>query len=297
MKILIQHNWTTGLGDLYTAACEYLNFIKKLKEIGYETELVFSLHSGTMGNKYIDECDFEDIFDKKSFKYFDKISTRVWAHSEKTFNDLPYRFTTHGCDNPGVHWWDCFADTLPENIYAGYYGGDRYLTTNDKPEIFPKFNKIVYQKRKFFLENNPKKFNFIQFRMHDLGNHPNNMKEWTRKIKKQVKKSNNFFLVGSNNDYFINSLNKLPNVFKYKYTNLKKFTNDHPYYFYYKNGTKEEYLDRIHDNLAEMTSIEFAEKIYLASNFGWVSNFLFYGFTKNKNLKFEWINNRFEIIE
>jgi hypothetical protein len=148
MKVIIQQNWTSGLGDLYTGACEYLNYVKILKELGYETELVFSIHSGLGGsNKYINEVKFEEIFDKKTFKVFDKISTKQWSHTEKTLDGLDYKFTVHGCNSPGVHWWDCFCDFLPENVQVPWYGSDRFLYTNDKPEIFAKFNIEVYKRR------------------------------------------------------------------------------------------------------------------------------------------------------
>lgn len=297
MKVVIQQNWTSGLGDLYTGACEYLNFIKNLKERGYQTELIFSIHSGLGGsNKYINECQFEDIFDKKTFKYFDKISTRLWAHTEKTLNNLNYNFTVHGCNNPGVHWWDCYSDGLPDDIVVPWYGSDRFLYTDDKPNVLPKFNKIVYTRREKFLGDKKNKFNFIQVRVADMGNQDiSKLKPITKSLKKNIKKKEELFLVGGNNEYVTKRLNLLTNVFEYKYKNLKVFPNDHPYYFYHHNLTKDMYLDRIYDNLAEMTSLEFANKIYQYTLFGWTSNFLFYGFTKNKNLRYIKVNNTFEI--
>ena len=292
MKVIIQQNWVSGLGDLYTGACEYLTFIKKLKDLGYETELIFSLHSGLGGgNKYINECSFDEIFDIDSFSCFDKISTRLWSHTDIVLENLDYKFTSRvGTNLPGVHWWDCFADELPTNsIYqVPWYGSEQLLALGTKPEVTPNFNKEVYRRQEEFLKNKPKEFDFIQFRVADMGNQKlDELIDITNIIKGQIENTDKIFYIGSNHDYFLTNLNLLPNIFIYEYKNLEIFKNDHPYYYYHPNLTKEVYLDRVYDNLTEMTSIKLSNNIYLVSLFGWVSNFLFYGLSKNENANFK----------
>lgn len=57
MKLLIQHNFNTGLGDMYNDMVEYMTTTKKYKEMGWEVHLIFCLYN----NKYIREKDFIKI--------------------------------------------------------------------------------------------------------------------------------------------------------------------------------------------------------------------------------------------
>ena len=70
MKVLIQHNFITGLGDMYTSITQYLDYVNKLNNIGYECELIVSFRE----NKYSDIFEFSEIFNMDVFNVFKKIS-------------------------------------------------------------------------------------------------------------------------------------------------------------------------------------------------------------------------------
>jgi hypothetical protein len=79
-------------------------------------------------------------------------------------------------------------------------------------------------------------------------------------------------------------MKELPNVFYYNFKNLDLFTNDHNYYTITKDEVSRDiYLDRLYDNLAEFTSLSKAQHYYIFASMPWISNFIAYGLSHNKN--------------
>jgi hypothetical protein len=295
MKIVIQHNFSTGLGDLYCACTEYLNFIKKYKEAGYETELQFCFNSSSFSNKYIGYCDFEELFDISSFYIFDKITTKRYSTCDLILNGAKYIHTQYGPKTPGVHFWDIFLDgdeiTIPPNVikYPNYCPTS-FLKDKFKPEIRPIFNSEVYKRYNIFKNSIPTNHHSVQFRYYDFCNLLNEPLISSLNIfQDKISNSKNSYHLGSNNQYFLNTLSKLDNVFTYKFKNLDVFTNDHSYFYYNKGIKKELLLDRIYDNLAEMISFKDSQTITHFSVLNWVSNFLYYSFI-NSDKDIDFIN-------
>lgn len=293
MKVVIQHNWTTGLGDLYCACTEYLNFIKPLKELGYETELIFSFDGISSGNKFIGINSFDKIFNVDSFNLFDIISVRTTPIIELKYKNTKYYHTQYGPTSPGIHWWDTYFDIIPENIQFPNINPQSFLNKKETISVLPLFNDEVYRRAKLFNEKINKKYDFIQIRYFDYSNKID--KEFEKKMDTlyyKVQNSNNYFHIGSNSPYVNNKFSNLDNIISYKFKNLDLFSNDHSYYFYNKHISNDLLLDRLYDNLAEMVSISKSNNIFLYTTFGWISNFLFYGFmSKGDKLSFKIIND------
>lgn len=288
MKVLIQQNWTSGLGDLYIGACEYLNFVKRLKDLGYETELNFSYNGFTGGNKFIGPNPFETIFDIKSFDVFDKITISEYPIGEKNYNNLIYNHTQYGPNSPGIHWWDCWFDVVPDiNIYPNF-SPYTLLSGEQIPSILPKFNEEVYKRSNKFVSTIGEGYNFIQIRYFDYNFKSEDITSSVSKLYDAIEISDQKFHIGSNNQYSINTLKILPNVTTYEFNNLDLFPNDHTYYFYNKHISNDILLDRLYDNISEMVSIENAKKIYQLTYYSWISNFVYYGLSnrENKNIFF-----------
>lgn len=295
MKVIIQHNWTTGLGDLFCAATEYLNFIRHLKTLGYETELLFSFGN----NKFISKNEFDIIFDKKSFNLFDSISVLDNSIYDKKFKGLNYFHTQYGPTTPGQHWWDTYFDVIPEDISYPNYNPQTFLNRTMIPEIFPIFNEKVYQKVTEFRGKLPKNYSYIQIRYWDYANNSID-KDFEYDIDSlylKIEKSEKIFHVGSNNSVVLDKLKNLNNVIIYEFNDLDLFSNDHSYYYYNKHISNDILLERLYNNLAEMVSISESQNIFLYTKFSWVSNFLYYGMSKNINqFNFKLINNNLNSV-
>ena len=297
MKIIIQHNWTTGLGDLFCACTEYLNFIKKYKELGCETKLIFS-YNGVTGNKFIGVNPFENIFDSNSFSLFDEIEVVNTSYFERVIDGCDFRHTQYmSTPRPGHQWWDVFSNF--ELLDASYpnYSPTSFLYEKKIPTVFPEFNENIKNKIKEFEEIIDYDYDYIQIRYGDYGEPNENFKKEVESIYEIIKNSDKKFHLGSNSQYAIDYLSVLDNVFTYRFSNLNLFSNDHTYYFYNKDKPNVMLLERLHENIAEMCSIKNANRIHLHTIHSWISNFLYHGFTqRKKELKFNIINNNLNLL-
>jgi hypothetical protein len=64
MEILIQHNFKTGLGDMFNDMIEYMTTAKKYKEKGYKIHLVFCLYRKKESEYHIN-CNYTKIYSIK----------------------------------------------------------------------------------------------------------------------------------------------------------------------------------------------------------------------------------------
>ena len=298
MKLVVQHNWTSGLGDLYCACTEYLTFIKPLKKLGYETELIFCFNGFSKTNDYIGLNDFDKIFDKKSFKLFDKISVRDYPIGNLEYDGTKYYHTQYGPTTPGQHWWDIYFDIVPDNIIFPNYGPQSFLQYKFKSLTTPKFNNEVYKRVNKFKKKLSLNHNFIQIRHFDTKIPDNDFIKYIDELYSLLMDSQETYHLGSNSPYVNDKFSSLNNVFQYTFKNLELFSNDHPYYQYNKHISNEMLLDRLYDNIAEMVLVSKAKNIYQYSSFSWISNFLFYGFLNRKTeLNFKIINNDLSFLK
>lgn len=286
MKALIQHNWTSGLGDLYCAICEYLDYTEKLKEIGYEVELFFAF---TKFNKYITPVELDLIFNMETFKIFDKVTVSEYPINVEEYNEYRFHSSVYGSKTPGNHWWDVFYDNAPNNtIDKISVNPTTILRHENEIKNKPIFNDEIYRRVLNFKEKINKEYDFIHIRYFDYKNY--GIEDWFKimvdELHDNIKKSDKYFHIGSNSPYLNEKLHNLDNVIQYGFNNLDILTNDHFYGQLNKNRkeiTTEILLDRLYDNLAEMISIENAKRIHGYTSYGWTSNFLSHGLISGKN--------------
>jgi len=293
MNLIIQLTFNNGLGNLYCGLINILDLVDKYKKLGYKSKLIFASNGRCGGNKYIDFCYFENIFDLEFFKdFFDEIVNQKDAILQKEHEGLVYHSTQFGPDYPGCHWWDIF---LPkgESLLFERVNGDvsSFLNRSFFPKIFPKFSKNVYDNIKNFQFDLPIE-NVIHIRHLDYNIQPEDVfKKDVEKIYNFILKQDSFFYVCSNNQYALDVLSENKKVFVKTFDNLIELPNDHGYNFYHKSVDYEILNNRLIDNLSEMVNLSNYSNLYYYSSFSWVSSFLYYSITNNQNQKLIDIKN------
>ena len=285
-KVSILTDFKTGIGDFYVTSMEVIYLAHKLRELGF-TPLLYL--NGSYDNKYIGHIQFNEIYSGIGFEPFESIhDINVCSLNLSELEDLPLK-------KKGDHFLAFSHHDLPQITipYFKAYRGERI----NFPYNLPLFVDEVYKREEQFLKNKPE-FDFIQFRTRNAINglsYPMlgdmNYKEShdctrvvTQKIHEVVAKSPKQFHIGSNDGFFIDKMKELPNVFYYNFKNIDSFTNDYDYYKVKKEEVSRDiYLNRLYDNLAEFTSLSKAQHYYVFASMSWISNFIAYGLSHNKN--------------
>jgi hypothetical protein len=128
MKALIQHNFTSGLGDFIVGIYEYLDTVKTLKNFGYSVELILNINN----NSYIYAENFFDMFNKNIFNIFDSIEIVDTPINQNVYQGLTKVYTLGSAD-AGQHWWDLFISD-PNNFkydWLTIYPQEQDKTPND----------------------------------------------------------------------------------------------------------------------------------------------------------------------
>lgn len=112
MKALIQHNFSSGLGDCIVAVYEYLETTKTLIKLGYSVELILNLEK----NVYLYNEHFFEIFNKEVFDIFEKISITKIPITLENYNGLKKVYTLSNA-SAGLHWWDLYLSNPNEFVY------------------------------------------------------------------------------------------------------------------------------------------------------------------------------------
>lgn len=162
MKALIQHNFSSGLGDCIVAVYEYLETSERLKNLGYDVELILNIRN----NVYLYNENFFDLFNEEIFNHLSKVTIVDTPISQIVHEDLTRVYTLGGA-SPGQHWWDLFIGD-PENFKYELLSIYPYQE-NKIPKDIKLFNDNIYEeyrniKTKYNL-NTP--FNSIYFRTYD----------------------------------------------------------------------------------------------------------------------------------
>lgn len=282
-------DFKTGIGDLYVGTLEAIYYANKLKEYGIECNLKFN---GGFKVKYIDKIDLNEIYRMEEFNIFKSISNiNLNTFNLKDYNSLPLI-------KKSDTWMAFSHHAIPEIPIPNFkaYSGNKILF----PYNPPIFVDRVYQISNDFLSNKPDSFDFIQFRTRNaitglsyeaLGkNNYIESHDCARKVVEKIydfiSSSSNSFYIGSNDQYFIDTIKPLTNTFYFNFTNLDLFTNDYDYYYHTQKKnliSREMFLNRFYENLAEFVSITNAKNYYYFNTVCWVSNFLSYALVHNKN--------------
>lgn len=283
MKCIIQHNFTSGLGDFISDVANYLTTFKELKKCGYEIHLIISLKDC----KYTNEPFFDKLFDSETINFFTSIEEVNDTNYELYLNNCKYHSSAHHPQLPGYHHFDVFFDVIPDNFTQNMYNTDLAYSNNKIPNLLPKFHKNIFDNVNYFYKKLPKYYYFLHIRTSDIIDIDNNRYNIIiNNVKKYIDETNCFFHLGTNNKYIYQTLKTYKNIIVYDFENLDLINNDMNAY---TNNIFNYTIDnniltkRLLSIASELLSIKNASKIYYVSDLGWTSNFLFYPICYTKN--------------
>lgn len=289
MKAIIQHNFTSGLGDFVSDVSHYMTILNEVKKLGYEIHLKISLRS----NKYVRTPFFKILFDENTINFFDSISETNNTHYELDIDGCKYYGSNHHPQIPGQHHFDIFFDQVPDNFQFNVFDAQRIHLENKIPSVIPKPNETILEKVNLFWDKNPEDYNFLHIRTSDIIDGNNDRYDRIiNNIRNYIKETNEYYHLGTNNKYIYKILKEEPNVFTYEFDNYDVVNNDMNAFtngLYYGNLDDNILEDRLRNIFAEMVSIRKSKKIIFAYDISWISNFLFYPLSVSNN-KIELIN-------
>lgn len=272
MKILIQHNFRTGLGDMYNDMVEYMTTVQKYKDLGWEIHLVYCLFT----NKYVTDKIFHEIFDQETTNFFTSVQETFSPITEKEYQGFSYVYSAHQPQFPGTHRWDIFSDepidsTTPYRIPPNLFR----LFPHDNVTK-PQFNEDLIDKAKEFSNQIGSDYNFIHIRTMDSEKNEQKYNHLKNNFTDFFGKNNGIFHLGTNNKFLDENLRNLSNIRVFKFTHLDSADNELNAVTN-KNIKNEILIERFKETIIEMISIRFCKHIYSYSDYGWISLFLLYG--------------------
>lgn len=275
MKILIQHNFNSGLGDFLKNITDYINALTPLKDKGYKITLYINLFK----NSYINKPFFKTLFSHETYNFFDEIietSTPIYSTS---YNEYLYHFSSHEPQSPGIHQWDIFFEGEKENIDIKYLEASNAHRLSEYPIKLPVFGKKVIKRVKKFIKRH-KIYNFLHVRTSDIIDSSTERYDLIiNKLSLITGESEIPFYLGTNNKYIYEKMKGLDNIITYEFQSFDKFNNDMNAFKNLKPIDKSNdniLLNRLLDICAEMVLSSYAKEIYSFSDYIWISNFLFY---------------------
>ncbi len=292
MKALIQHNFTSGLGDFICDMSEYLSLCGELKSKGYYIVLIISLYR----NKYTDSPFLNSIVDKSTLEIFDEIIETDIPIRELTISGCNYYCSSQDPQTPSMHHWDIFFDYVPENFRIERYTASILVYRGVFPKVLPVFHENILSKVEKFELNYGSSYDFLHIRTSDiLDKDLSRYDLMINKIKEITKKEDKLYYLGTNNSYIYNSLKGLKNILTFDFQNYDKVNNDMNAFTLFGNlNEKNEnslLLNRINNIFTEMALVKNCETIYYFYDINWISNFVFYGLNaSNRKIKLEQIN-------
>ena len=286
MEILIQHNFKTGLGDMFNDMVEYMTTVKKYKDQGYKIHLVFCLYR----NKYINEKIFHRIFDDTTINFFDSITETFEPIRSIKHQLFFYNCSAHDPQSPGNHRWDIFFDTEIERVPVKRIPVNPF-TIEFQDLVVPDFQEYLKKDANDFVKSINEKYNFIHIRTIDSEINDEKYFNLVKNLETYLKTEGGIFHLGSNNKIVSDRLKNNHQVVTFPFSFFESVDNELNAYDY-KQGNHEERFKRLCETISEIISIRSAKNIYSYTDYGWVSLFLLYGIIKgNKNKKnFKQIN-------
>lgn len=280
MRALIQHNFRSGLGDMYCDMSEYMTIAKQLKEMGYEIDLIFCL----AGCRYSKENIFFKIFDNETINFFSSVKETFIPITEINFHKYEYHSTCHEHASPGLHRWDLFLDTpLKTNLERVRYSINN-LVQGDMPEITPEFSSEIHKRVKSFEVRNQKNYSFLHLRVSDIKKDVSHYHNICQIADNFLRDKKEYFYLGTNNDYIFDYFKNRDNIIRYDFESFPKLGKDVNEIDSYHGN--ESFFDRMCDNIAEMILIKNSDTLYYYSEIERLSNFYIYGFFKNQKMSF-----------
>jgi len=275
MKILIQHNFTSGLGDFMKNLASYMDALLPMKNMGYEINLYINLYK----NCYVDKPFFKKLFSDDVCNFFDNITESIHSIGAHNYEEYKYHRSSHNPQSPGVHQWDVFFDGEPINFDIKYIEARQAYDNKIFYEKLPTFSNEITERVNNFLDKNPK-FNFLHVRTSDTIDANNERYDKiVDKILSISKDTELPFYLGTNNQYIYEKLKIDDKIIVYDFPSFSKYSNDMNGYknLHSINDTNDDILlNRLFDIAAEMVLVSHSNEIYTFNDYSWISQFLFY---------------------
>jgi hypothetical protein len=278
MKAIIQHNFTTGIGDFICDLSESMHVAQELKKLGYEIHLRLNL----LRNKYSKEPILCKILSEETLNFFSTIEEFTNPITDLEVENTTFWFAAHDPQKPGTHRWDIFIDEIPQNISRIKFDANT-ASVGIVPQIIPQFSTPVLDKVEAFTKELTKGYSFVQIRIVDSELNNSRLDVLYDKVIAHIDNLDTQVHIGTNNKYLYNRFIKCERVVTYNFTTVDKLGNDLNAIEYYTG--EDVFLERLYDNIAEMASIVSCDKIYYYSDHNWVSNFLYYALCMNPKIE------------
>ena len=206
MRVIIQHNFTSGLGDCIVGIYEYLETANTLKNLGYNIQLFLNIKN----NSYFYSEYFFEIFNRKMFNIFDEIKVVDEPITQNTYQDLTKVYTLGSAD-AGQHWWDLFMDNpidFKYELLSIYPQQDDKVPHNNNKIFNDKIYKEYDEIKKEYGLNIP--YKSIFFRTFD-GTDESELFVKYETLIKEIISSNDKIFVCSNSSKIKNKIKELQN--------------------------------------------------------------------------------------
>ena len=277
MKAIVQHNFTSGMGDFINCIYEYFITCNRLKQCGITH---FTLFFYLEKNVYLHKDQFWDIFYEKTFlQLFDVVEI-----IEKSIETDAYENCVCITGNPGKHLWDLFLE-------KGYsdeclHSIKKYSYTRPECDFLDIFTPTLMKKYKEL--NTLKDYDSIYYRTLDLQNQEETYPPYENKLKNILTKK---VYVSSNSYKFKKYVCNFGNCIMYTIPEEDKIGNHYNYNREFYNE-KDIIKQRTEYVIFEMLTLSDSNKIHFFTNWnGRPSNFLLLALIKNKCILNE-TNNR-----
>jgi len=287
MKLLIQHNFKTGLGDMYNDMVEYMTTTKKYKDMGYEVHLIFCLYD----NKYVKEKVFHKIFDDQTIGFFDSVEETFTPIRDKNYKEYSYNSSAHEPQNPGTHRWDIFTDTKLARIELLRLSVNVFRIKVENV-VKPQFQKYLIDGANNFVKSIGRRYNLLHVRTMDSEKNETKYSDLKNKFLNLLEENKDIFHLGTNNRFLNESLENLENVITYKFTTFNSIDNELNATFNSRLNNEQLFL-RFCETIQEMISIRSTKKIYSYTDYGWISLFLLYGILEGNKKEKDFIKINF----
>jgi hypothetical protein len=281
MKILIQHNFTSGLGDFINCVYEYYSTCENLKRIGYK---YFVLYINLTHNVYLHKEHFWQIFNKNTFQsFFNEVYIIDNPISEMIYGEYVCVNTISNA-NPSSHLWDIFINNkeftkIVKNhlIFYNYSKPNYKFIDIFTPELIQKYNDIRY-------DLGLKDYISIYFRTFDLQDNEDIYDSFEKKHFNFNTSNENIF-IASNSFLFKKYMkNKYSNILVQNIVNEDLIGNHYNYNKeFYDN--KKIIKERTESVIFDMLLLSESKKINFFSIWNRPSNFLILSLIKDTKIE------------
>jgi hypothetical protein len=288
-KIFLQINFTSGIGDFYTYFCEVYFLSKLLKEKNYTTCLIFNSKR---------KIDFINLFQEKYYNFFDEIIITESPQSCQSLGDYKIIFPGSTWAS-GLHCWEAFApNDFNEDLHFAFINLSRMGYLNiEKYSDYPKLSdKIIENTLNIKKLYNLDDYVILHFRdWDDIADAYNN--NLINNIKQPFEVRGYRF--NGELEFTESALSKLTEILKIE-NKILLFSNNLEIKKVIKEMSdkivlldenliktcRRDYNDTVYWDFCinEFNLISYSKKIYLFSNYSWISNFISYGILNNINL-------------